>query len=432
VRRRLTGAILSVVALTIVLLGVPLAIAVEHSYQDSAVVVLQRRAAEALVEITLPLNAAQLRRLPAEADSEGPYTVYDATGQRLAGAGPAQASITVRAALAGNAVSTRTSSQLAVAVPITDRSTESVVGAVLVTQAAAVVDRRVERAELLMIAVAAVVLLIAWWVASAQSRRFTRPIEQLAEQAERIGDGGVVVEHQQSGLTEIDAVGTALASSSMRLSEQLSRERSFTADVSHQLRTPLAGLRLRLEAVALVDQSSVERGISKALEELDRLEGTVDHLLALSRDALPTAAPLPLADVLAAIQPRWAEQFGRAQRELVVNVSTTAVVNASRSALDQTMDILLANSLQHGRGRSTIASRIIAGGVAIDVEDEGVGIDAGSAEAIFDRGVGSGNGIGLALARTLVEVDGGRLLLTRLSPPRFSVLFSTAGSFTER
>ena len=422
-RRRLTGAIVSVVALTVLLLGVPLAIAVDHSYRDSATVVLQRRAAETLAEITLPLDPKQLAGIADQVDTKGPLGVYDATGARLIGSGPARGDGAVTDALSGEANSTNTPDDFIVAIPITDRSTEQVAGVVRVSEPSKNVQWRIERAYMLMLLLAIAVLLIAWWVASAQARHFTRPIERLAAQANQIGDSEVVVEHLPSGVAELDAVGSALTASSIRFVEHLSRERAFSADVSHQLRTPITGLRLRLESAAEV--SDPTGAIARTLVELDRLEGTVDHLLALSRDALPVHESVEVASVITSVRSRWAQRFQHEGRPFdVFDAGEPTVIRATRSAVDQVLDVLIANSLQHGAGTTTVTARRIAGGISFDVADEGAGILPADADAIFTRGHGSGHGIGLALARTLAEADGGRLLLTSYHPPRFSVLFS--------
>ena len=125
------------------------------------------------------------------------------------------------------------------------------------------------------------------------------------------------------------------------------------------------------------------------------------------------------------VRSRWSHRFQHDGRPLdVIDAGEPTVIRATRSAVDQVLDVLIANSLQHGAGTTTVRARRIAGGVSFDVADDGVGIAAVDAEAIFTRGHGSGHGIGLALARTLAEADGGRLLLTSHHPPRFSVLFS--------
>ncbi len=423
-RRRLTGAILVVVACTLLLLGVPLAVAVQRSYEDSANVVLQRHAAEALAEITLPLDKADLARADTEGDTNPGFSVYDATGAKLSGNGPVQSDLAVLRALEGNASSTQNSAELVVAIPITNHSPDAIVGAVRVQQDASVVQGRVNRAWLTMAGAGLVLLIIAWLIALAQARRFTRPIERLAGQALQIGDGGIIVEYESSGLAEVDAVGTALSASSIRVADLLSRERAFSADVSHQLRTPLTGLRLRLEAAAA--RPDPARAILDALAEIDRLDATVEHLLALSRDALPVGGSIDVPTVLRDANTRWGSAHKVQSRQLIVQqADSVGSIRASRSAIDQVLDVLISNSLEHGAGTTTVSARIVSGGLAIDVSDAGPGIDASEAEAIFRRRHGSGNGIGLSLARALTEADGGRLLLAQQRPPRFSILFST-------
>ena len=107
----------------------------------------------------------------------------------------------------------------------------------------------------------------------------------------------------RSGIEEIDAVADALTDSSTRISEAIARERRFSADVSHQLRTPLAGVRLKLEAPHVTDEAT---GLAAAaLEDLDRVDTTVTHLLAIARDATPHAEPAPVDEMIRRATERW-------------------------------------------------------------------------------------------------------------------------------
>jgi len=111
-----------------------------------------------------------------------------------------------------------------------------------------------------------------------------RPLGQLCADAEIVGAGGEVPHRPDTGVVEIDAVHAALADAATRLNAALARERSLSADLAHQLRTPLASLRLRLETEQVRDSHDA-RLADDALRDVDRLEQTIDDLLALARDS---------------------------------------------------------------------------------------------------------------------------------------------------
>jgi signal transduction histidine kinase len=422
VRLRLTRAIILVTGLTLLVLGLPLAIVAYRYYENSATVNLQRRAAEATAEVTLPFDPQALGDLGDEGLTEG-FGVYDATGLLVAGSGPDHADSATRTALQGDPSFDHSGEVLIYAEPVNERGSEDVAGAVRVAEPDARIDARIHRAWLIMSIAGLLALVIAWVVAAAQARRLSRPITNLATSAERLGAGGVVLAQDRTGISELDLLGDTLASSSVRLAELIARERAFTADVSHQLRTPLTGLRLLIEA-------DVPEGRVRAelLGEVNRLQLTVEHLLALTRDQLPAASSHALRDVVADAQRRWTPRLAAGGRDLAVSVEThIGSVNGSATALSQILDVLIDNAATHGSGVITVVARSAPGGAALEVRDEGSGIPISEVAKIFERHHGAGTGIGLALARSLAEADGGRLLLTQLSPPQFTVLFTTSG-----
>ncbi len=420
-RRRLTRAIILVTGLTLLILGIPLAVVVHRYYEDAATVNLQRRAAEATAEVTLPIDVQDLQDLEEEGVSE-PFGVYDASGMLVAGTGPARADHATMGALRGDPSFDHSTEVLVYAVPVNQHGSDAVAGAVRVAEPDAQIDGRVHRAWLIMVLAGVVALVIAWVVAAAQTRRLVRPISDLAVSAERLGAGGVVLGHDPTGVGELDLLGDTLASSSVRLAEMIARERAFTGNVSHQLRTPLTGLRLLIEG-----DVAEARVRSELLGEVDRLQSTVEHLLALTRDQVPAASSHPLADVVAGAQRRWTPRLAAAGRSLDVSVDAhLAPVNGSATALSQILDVLIDNAAVHGRGVISLVARAAPGGAALEVSDEGEGIAVAELGRIFERHHGTGHGIGLALARSLAEADGGRLLLTELSPPRFTVLLTTS------
>ena len=120
---RIISAIMTVAGLTVLVLGIPLAIAVHRSILDSEVVKAQAAAARALPEIDVPLNRQQLTKLYSEPDAPPPFSVYAPDGSRLFGSGPTSADATVRRALAGEQAST-TDGEIVVATPIVDINSE--------------------------------------------------------------------------------------------------------------------------------------------------------------------------------------------------------------------------------------------------------------------------------------------------------------------
>ncbi len=262
-------------------------------------------------------------------------------------------------------------------------------------------------------------LLLAWIVARREAARLVAPISELATAAERLGSGEFDAPLAVSGVPELDTVADALSMSGVRLAELVKREREFSANASHQLRTPLAGL-----------QISLERGdVIAARAEAERLSATVDHTLAVARDALPTPELVDLASIVAASAARWDTAFRQVDRTLVPTIDDNLPeVHARTGSIEQAVDVLLDNALRHGRGEARIAAHSIRGGAAVQVDDDGPGIEPGRIESIFERHEGTDTGIGLALARTLVEADGGRLLLADSHAASFRIVLVAARS----
>lgn len=421
-RRRITTAIVGVTAFVLVALGIPLAIVAQRQILDSEVVDLQASAAETLTEISIPLDQTELAEIADEPDEPPPFSVYDANGNLVFGDGPAAAEPAVADAIGGT-TSSSTDGLIVVATPITDRN-EIVVGALRLSESLAGADSRVRRAWLIMAAAGAAAIAIAWLIASRLARRLSRPVTDLADAASQIGHGGVLEHHQAVGIAEIDLLAAALVDGSQRVSEALARERRFSADVSHQLRTPLAGLRLKLEAAESTGQS--EALATAALADLDRIESTVAHLLAFARDAVPPTSTAALRQIAEQAASRWSIRAATLSRTVTVGGACEASVNAAPASIDQILDVLIDNALTHGHGAVSVMVRALAGGAAVDVIDEGSLVDGDSDDEIFRRGHGTDHGIGLALARSIAEAEGGRLLILRRQPTTFTLILLRA------
>jgi signal transduction histidine kinase len=206
-----------------------------------------------------------------------------------------------------------------------------------------------------------------------------------------------------------------------RLDGLVARERAFSADASHQLRTPIAGLRVQIEAALMAPEADLRGVLVGALEPIDRLESTVDNLLRLARDVHIDRSPLDLAQLARDVDRDWHGTFAAAGRPLRVTIDVDVPAPAvSQPPVRQILDVLVENAERHGAGVVTVGVRRVPGGVAVEVDDEGRGVS--DAHAVFVRRADGGHGIGLALARTLAEAEGGRLVLERTGPaPRFTL-----------
>ncbi|WP_341358858.1 ATP-binding protein [Georgenia sp. M64] len=267
-------------------------------------------------------------------------------------------------------------------------------------------------------------------VARRQARKLSAPLIYLAASAEQVGSGLVRPRMKPTGIEEIDLVAAELARTSDRLAGRLAAERQFAADASHQLRTPLTALSMRLEEIeALSEQDEVREEAHLALEQTERLTGVVEDLLRTSRSAGGgTTEAVHLGDVFEQQREEWARTFKKAKRELVFDDAAGLAVLATPGSLAQVLATLLENALRYGAGTTRVVSRPTATGkgVFVDVSDDGPGVDDELAPDIFTKHVsgGSGTGLGLALARDLVAADGGRLELSQRRPPVFTIFLN--------
>jgi signal transduction histidine kinase len=282
---------------------------------------------------------------------------------------------------------------------------------------------------LVVSALSAAGILAAVLLALVQGRRLARPLERLARTSSRLGTGDFSARAAHSRVPEIDAVAQALDASAVRIARLIGREREFSANVSHQLRTPLTGLRLRLEELGgLEDPDEIAQEVERALDQTDRLERTIRELLVASRGAGRDVRSLALHELIGEHVAGWRPIFAKAGRRVVVAASSQVTALASAGAVGQALDVLLENALRHGAGTVTVALESLDDDVRIVVLDEGSGIPDEARAAIFERGssLAGGTGVGLSLARALVEADGGQLVLARPRPPRFEIRLRVA------
>lgn len=269
--------------------------------------------------------------------------------------------------------------------------------------------RRVRQAWLAIAVVSATALLVAAAVGSWQARLLARPLEQLATVARRLGDGDFSARAPRSGLPEPDMVAVALDSTAERLGVLVDRAQSFSADASHQLRTPLTAVRLHVESLAF-DRDN-DALVDEALAELDRLDATIGELLALGSSG---AAP-EICDPIELVTERltaWTVLAENAGRSVTTAFAPTPPIRVRPGAVGQALQVLLDNALLHGKGAISVvvapAGRPDSRWVHICVVDEGSGFNENTLppRVPVDRGT---SGRGLVLARSLMAAEGGLL-----------------------
>jgi signal transduction histidine kinase len=427
VRRRILFAIVGMAALAVVAFGVPLAWTIRRIEHDDALAMLQREAARAALEVPSLGNGDSIE-LPRPGASGVTVGVFGPDGTRVAGTGPDHADRATSAALQGRLAEYSDASTIAVGWPLT--SNEQTFGAIRAGLPESKFEHRVHELWLLMSLLGLLVIGATALVARRQASRLARPVGDLTNAVRRLGDGDFVVETAPSGVQELDTAGSALSATADRLRKLVARERTFSSDVSHQLLTPLTGLRLTLENAAS-GTTAPDVVVGEALDSVDRLEATINELLKLARAERPAVEPIDLAPIVESVARSWNGEFAERGRPLRVDVEPDLpAALIATSAVRHILDVLLANARDHGRGTVKISASRTPGGAVLEVSDEGLGV-SGDPDRVFARGAGSGHGIGLALDRSLADAEGARLTLAAPGPgPRFRLLVPVRVSVT--
>jgi len=280
----------------------------------------------------------------------------------------------------------------------------------------------------LFLGLAVVAVIVGVLIVSLQAPRFAEPMVQLADRAERLGAGESQIPPLVTGIREVDRVSEVLARNALQTTRSLASERDFASDASHQLRTPLTALLMRLEEISVTDDFAVvQEEASIAITQVERLTRVVDELLSRTRRGLDARPPtVSLDSVIASLQREWQPAFEQARRSVRVHGERGLSVRATPVALSQVLSTLLENSLAHGRGTVDVEARRSGPSVVVEVGDQGDGVPTTIAPHIFERSVSSAQstGLGLALARDLAESNGGRLELIQRHPAVFALFLS--------
>ncbi len=307
------------------------------------------------------------------------------------------------------------------AIPIVNGS--SMIGVLRVTYPTSFVDARIRRGWLVLVGIGLVALLVVFLVSLRLARQITVPIDRLVDTTTRFGDGDLAVRATvPRGPPEMTQLTTRFNDTAEQLERLVAAQQEFVADASHQLRTPLAALRLRLENLEseVAVGGDAEADVAGSLAEVARLSRLVDGLLELARAERASGTP-EVVDVDLVVGGRvdaWSAFADEHAVSLVRSVDAGATVRSVAGRLEQVLDNLVANAIEVSPVSGTIRISAVRNRdrVAITVADEGPGLTEEQRARVFDRfwrgpGAEGGAGLGLAIVRRLVEADHGRVRL---------------------
>ncbi|MEU6357606.1 HAMP domain-containing sensor histidine kinase, partial [Streptomyces sp. NPDC047072] len=444
--RRLLLSYLTLAALALLCLEIPLGFVYSRGERERVVAAAKDEAesVSAYAALTLATGRAAQdlpeRVVHCAARIGGQVVVVDGSGALLATSHPLPAEVSgalatrpgIAAALKGtSSVDVRTSTiggvqYLSVAAPMAHGAR----GAVWLTVPTRTVHERVHHVWLLLalggLAVLTAVVLVGFGIA----RWTSRPIRELERATHELAEGGRAAPVPVTkGPPEVRSLTAAFNRTAARLAHLLDAQRAFAGEASHQLKTPLAALRLRLENL---EPSVADRGrasLTAAVTETDRLARMVEGLLAMARleEDAATPGPVDLGVVCAERYRTWQPLFDRQGVGLALFAGGAGpAVLALPGAVEQILDNLLSNALRASPPGSTVtvetrlrapARRTLrdtrAGWVDLHVTDEGPGMTADQRARAFDRfwrapgAPKGGTGLGLALVQRLAHASGG-------------------------
>jgi two-component system, OmpR family, sensor kinase len=300
---------------------------------------------------------------------------------------------------------------LAAAAPIFLPADPTPVGAVRITQPTTELRNAVRRSLFGVVAIGIGGLVAGLLIAFVLAGSLARPLQRLVGAARRLGAGDLTVRAGKTeGAKELKELGAAFDEMADRLERLVRAQREFVGNASHQLRTPLTGLKLRLESAGAKAPPELRRDLEAAEREADRLASIVDRLLTLARRVESGAGPE--ADLGVAVEQaatRWEERATAAGSTVRARTTEGVAAGADAEDVGQILDNLIHNAIRYAPGEVTIAAALDGDRVRLVVEDRGPGIPDDERERVterFYRGRGAmpgGSGLGLAVVRELAE-----------------------------
>lgn len=447
-KRRLLFSYLSITAFVLLVLEIPLGVSYANSVERRLTSDLQHDAFSLAIQSQEPLDSttvgsSQARTLQSLAgryqdSAGGRVVIVDGRGRSVADSdatSPTGRDFSTRPeiqrALDGAEVSGTRSSRtlgtqlLYVALPV--GSANGIQGAVRITYPASVVDDQIRHIWLLLAATGGVVLGIVFLASLLLARSMAKPLGDLEEAAVELGRGDLATRAEvPKGPAELTVLAESFNLTAGRLEQLVGAQRAFIADASHQLRTPLAALRLRLENLEADVHGAAAEDLEGALAEVSRLSRLVDGLLVLARAEQSASAPAPVFvdEVIDGRCEAW-DAFAAEKHVLVeASIDGAPVALVTPGRLEQVIDNLLNNALEVAPAGSSV--RVTAGvrgaSVEVRVSDQGPGMSDEERARAFSRfwqsagarrdGRPDGHfGLGLSIVRELVVGDGGEIAL---------------------
>ena len=271
-------------------------------------------------------------------------------------------------------------------------------------------------------------------ISQALSKTTVKPFELLLGQVNVITAGKSVSPPEETGMDEVDATISNLYLAATDAQRRLDAERTLAADVSHQLRSPLTALSLRLEQISQDTlDSKVHDDSIAALGQVDRLVKLVEGLLTTWRSTTDRdLTEINVSELLANVSDRWQNRVRSSGREIVIQCAPELAALGTQEVQELVISVLIENSLQHGAGTIHISAKDFQSWTLIEIKDEGQGISQDIESTLMMQGVTTGGtGLGLAWARNQVASDGGRLELRSLKPAVFGIFLMSVRSGVE-
>jgi signal transduction histidine kinase len=276
----------------------------------------------------------------------------------------------------------------------------------------------VEKTFLLVGAVALAAALLAAYLVAA---RAAAPLRRFAATATEIdaGDLSPRIPADPSSAAELRTLADSFNLMLDRLEDAFARQRGFVSDASHELRSPITAIRGQIEVLAREpdpDAAAVKRVETATLTELARVEKLVEEMLALARLDEGVGPARREVDAAAFLR----EAVAAAPGEATLGPTAAGRIDLDPDMVARVIRNLVENARRHAgpQGTVSVSSSATGGRLRVGVDDDGPGIEAAERERVFDRFHRSdaarvratgGAGLGLAIARSIVEAHGGRI-----------------------
>ncbi|CAN5843388.1 HAMP domain-containing sensor histidine kinase [soil metagenome] len=395
---------LAVTSLVVIAFTVPLMLVVRRQAAERAQLNAEREAQNVAGLVALLISGSETLEPASIEASLGQLppglAVYFPDGESIGATGSnSQVSLSTRRGVPASGVDV--DGDWEVGIPISTRG-----GIVAVVSTATVAEQSsgVGVASLVLAGLGLVIVAIAVLVTMRLVGELIKPVDQLAEVAERLGEGDLKTRAVLDGPPELAAVATALNGLATRLSGLIEAERESLADLSHRLRTPLTSLRLQAERVPVAEDRIA------LTQAVDRMQTAVDGLIHDVRQGRKASMTGDLAAVVRRRLPFWQVLAQEQKRPIVQSIASgLAVVNASEEDLATLLDVLIGNVFAHTDAGVAMAVDVRSqnGQAVLTVGDAGPGFPPGL--DLTARGVSGGGstGLGLDIVRKIAIAAGG-------------------------